>query len=259
MRTRTALILALFSLPSFAWGPEGHRLVGRIAQTLLTPDAEARVEATLLPGESIASMASWADDVRPARKETENWHFIDIEITGSGLNMGRDCPRGDCVLAKIAEFRKTWRDPKASPVDRREALLFLIHFVGDMHQPLHCADNHDRGGNDTRVEFEGDRMNLHRLWDSALLDHMPAEDSLFDAWSNAITPDERAEWSRGRVEDWAGESFHIAKVMVYGGAFLAPKGQFPELGDNYERAADRTVEQQIEKAGVRLAAILNEP
>jgi len=258
MRTRAALALALYAVPCFAWGPEGHRLVGRIAQSLLNPDAETRVQSTLLPGETIASMASWADEIRSTRKETEPWHFIDIEITGSGLNMGRDCPRGNCVLGKITEFRKTWRDPQAAPTDRREALLFLIHFVGDMHQPLHCADNNDKGGNSTRVEFEGDRMNLHHLWDSALLDHMPAEDSLFDAWSHAITAADQAEWPRGTVEDWAEESFHAAKVVVYGGVFGSP-GQVPQLGDNYERAADRTVEQQIEKAGVRLAAILNEP
>src|SRR5690242_11088463 len=155
MRTRAALALALYAVPCFAWGPEGHRLVGRIAQSLLNPDAETRVQSTLLPGETMASMASWADEIRSTRKETEPWHFIDIEITGSGLNMGRDCPRGNCVLGKITEFRKTWRDPQAAPADRREALLFLIHFVGDMHQPLHCADNNDKGGNSTRVEFEG--------------------------------------------------------------------------------------------------------
>lgn len=256
MRKLAALGLAVYAVPVMAWGPEGHRLVARLAQGMLTPAAAARVQDTLGPGETIASLASWADQVRPSRKETEPWHFVDIPIDSAGLDMQRDCSRGDCVLGKIAEFRRAWRDPNASPQRRREALLFLVHFMGDMHQPLHCSDHRDRGGNDVHVLFFGSRMNLHRVWDSGLLDRLAPEEQLFRILSAALTPRRRAEWSRGTVDDWAAESFAVARRVVYGD--LPPGGREPSLGAAYERDADPVLEEQIEKAGVRLAAVLNE-
>lgn len=254
MRRRPGfLVLLVYSLPAFAWGPEGHRLVARMAQEMLTPDAAARLQVTLQPGESIASLASWADQVRNTRKETEPWHFIDIPVDSSGLNMQRDCPPAGCVLSKISDFRRQWLDPQLSPSARREALLFLVHFVGDMHQPLHCADNQDRGGNEVTVEFGGASMNLHHLWDSALLGRMPPEDQLFVSLSQAITPAEKADWERGSVEDWAGESFDLARKVVYGDL-----PQNHRADKTYERIADPVVERQLQKAAVRLAAILNQ-
>ena len=253
MRALVCLALTACSIPGFAWGPEGHRLVARMAEEMLTPAAADRVHATLAPGETIASMASWADEVRPTRKETEPWHFIDIPIDSAGLEMRRDCPAAGCVISKIVEFRKRWRDPSGTPAERREALLFLVHFVGDMHQPLHCANDHDRGGNDVSVQFEGKRMNLHHLWDSALLERMPPEDQLFVILSHAITPGEKAEWSRGTVEEWAGESLAAARLVVYGDLPATRR-----LGAAYEHDAEPVIERQLEKAGVRLAAILNE-
>ena len=91
-----------------------------------------------------------------------------------------------------------------------------------------------------------------------LLSRLPDEDALFNTLSEAITPERRAEWSRGSVEDWAGDSFQVARKMVYGGLPYVPAGEPPQLGEAYERAADPVLEQQLEKAGVRLAAILNE-
>jgi hypothetical protein len=229
-----------------------------MAEDLLTPAAAARVHATLGPGETIASQASWADEIRKTRKETAPWHFVDIPIGSSGLDMNRDCAHADCVLAKIAEFRQRWRDESVSPADRREALLFLVHFIGDMHQPLHCATDNDRGGNDVTVDFEGRRMNLHHLWDSALLDRMPPEEQLFHSLEHAITPAERAAWSGGSVESWADESFQAARRVVYRDLPKLPPDAVPELGPMYEHSADIIIEQQLEKAAVRLAAILNE-
>lgn len=253
MRRVGSLVLVLYSLPGFAWGPEGHRLVARMAQEMLTPEAAARVQATLAPAESIALLASWADEIRNNRKETEPWHFIDIPIDSAGLNMQRDCPVAGCVLSKISEFRLDWRDPRLSPAARREALLFLVHFVGDMHQPLHCANNHDRGGNDVTVKVDGKAMNLHHLWDSAWLDRMSPEDQLFVSLSQSITPEQKADWARGTVEDWAAESFDLARKVVYGS--LPPARRVDEM---YQHAAVPVVETQLEKAAVRLAEILNE-
>ncbi|HEV3332627.1 MAG TPA: S1/P1 nuclease [Bryobacteraceae bacterium] len=242
----------------FGWGMEGHRLVLRIADGMLTPAARMEVAQLLPPGESLTALASWADDVRFARKETEPWHYIDIPIGSTGLDMKRDCPLEGCLVSKIIEFRRQWRDPTASSARRREALLFLVHFVGDLHQPLHCANHDDKGGNDVPVVFFGEAMKLHALWDHGLLDHMPAEDRILAVILPMLTNERVAEWSRGTVEQWADESFHLAQKVVYGALPPAGPGEPIQLGEAYQRTAEPIVRNQIAKAGVRLAAILNE-
>ena len=243
--------------PCFGWGEEGHRLVAAIAEGLMTPAAKARVAATLMPGESLDELASWADEARRTRKETEEWHYVDIPLMSAGLDMHRDCPKENCVVGKIVEFRNKWLDASLSVESRREALLFLVHFVGDLHQPLHCENNEDRGGNDVPVQFLDARTNLHALWDSGLLRTMEGEDHLLATLRQAITVDEAGAWSGGTVEQWADESFHAAQATVYGLLPAAPGGQAAQLGEWYEQMAQPVVEQQLEKAGVRLAAILN--
>ena len=109
------------------------------------------------------------DQIRRDRAATGPWHYVDIPIDKPHLDMARDCPKGDCVIAKIEEFQKVVVDPAATPVQRKEALMFLVHFVGDMHQPLHCSDNKDKGGNDVKLDFFGRPSNLHSVWDSGLL------------------------------------------------------------------------------------------
>src|SRR6478672_10219234 len=133
---RTSLLVLALSHSLFAWGTEGHSLIARIAAEQLTPAARARVLALLGPDKTLRSVASWADEVRRSRAESAPWHFIDIQITDSHLDMARDCPKNDCVIAKIADFQKVLRDAAATPGEQREALMFIIHFVGDMHQPL---------------------------------------------------------------------------------------------------------------------------
>jgi len=250
-------VAAGYAAPCFGWGEEGHRLVVRIAEGLMTPAAKAQVAATLMPGESLEDLASWADEVRRTRRDTEEWHYVDVPRTSAGLDMKRDCPKGNCVAGKVSDFRKAWRDPSVSAESRREALLFLAHFVGDLHQPLHCEDNDDRGGNDVRVLFLKTHTNLHALWDSGLLRTMAGEDHLLAALVQAITPKEVAAWSSGTVEQWVDESFHAAQTTVYGLLPAASKGQTVPLGEWYEQMAEPVLEQQLEKAGVRLAAILN--
>ena len=257
MRRAAVLAMVLGARLLFGWGNEGHRMVVRIAGGMLTPAARAEVARVLAPGESLAALASWADEVRPSRKETEPWHFIDIPIDSTGLDMKRDCPPEGCVISKISEFRRLWTDPAASPASRREALLFLVHFVGDMHQPLHCANHDDKGGNEVPVVFLGEATNLHSLWDSGLLKRMPDEDRLLEIISAVLTPERAAEWSRGTVEEWAGESFRLAQMVVYGYLPPATAGAV-SLGEGYQRAAEPIVRDQIAKAGARLAAILNE-
>jgi hypothetical protein len=171
--------------------------------------------------------------------------------------MARDCPKGDCVIAKIEEFEKAVTAPAATAVQRKEALLFLVHFVGDMHQPLHCADNKDKGGNDVKLDFFGRPSNLHSAWDSGLLGRMGEEDTLFTQFSNDLTDKRAKKWGKGSVEAWAEQSHKAAQKVVYGKLPKAPAGGQVTVDAAYERLADPLIKSQIEKAGARLAALLN--
>ncbi|MGP8248144.1 MAG: S1/P1 nuclease [Bryobacteraceae bacterium] len=255
---RKFLFVAALSLqlPAFGWGPEGHRLVARIAEQELTPKAKARIAAILGPGQSIAGIASWADEIRPSRPDTGPWHYVDIPLADRRLDMARDCPKGQCIVASLESFEAVLKDPRATPEERKEALLFVVHFVGDMHQPLHSIDNNDKGGNDVKVVFHGRPTNLHSVWDSGLLNHMPKEPELFPTLDQQAEQ-HRGKWSKGRVEDWIEQSHRLAQKITY--------GKLPKPGANgvivlnaaYEKAADGVVTGQIEKAGVRLAAVLD--
>jgi len=154
---RLVLVFWLAAVPPvYSWGVTGHALVARLAAARLSPKTAATVAEILGPDETLTSVSSWADRVRPDRRETGPWHYVDIQITDAHLDMKRDCPDGNCVLVKIEEFQRTLKDRSATPEKRKEALMFLVHFIGDLHQPLHCADNHnDRGGNNVAVTFFG--------------------------------------------------------------------------------------------------------
>jgi hypothetical protein len=257
MRPLALLCVTSFLAPLYAWGPEGHSLVARIAEAQLTAAARARVAEILGPGKSMASVASWADEVRRTRAETAPWHYVDIPISKTHLDMERDCAKGDCIISAISRFRETVRNPASTPEQRAEALMFVIHFVGDMHQPLHCSDNEDKGGNSVQLLFHDRRTNLHSLWDSGLLGRLAPEDQLFPALSQESAA-RRKKYSRGNLTAWAEESQKAARKTVYG---KLPKPTAPDtpiaVPAVYEAGAAPLIRQQLERAGARLAFILN--
>src|SRR4030088_2497201 len=140
--------------PALAWGPEGHSIVAEIAQRRLRPDAAALVASLLGPGHSLASIASWADDMRDERPETANWHFVDIPINVRAYDPGRDCvaskKSGDCIILELGRGKT---DLNCASGDKKiEALKFAVHFLGDLHQPLHTVDELT-GGNEVKVDI----------------------------------------------------------------------------------------------------------
>jgi hypothetical protein len=266
MRTFLALGLLAGCLPACAWGPEGHSLVARIAEAQLTEAVRARVQEILGGGSTMSSVSSWPDHIRSERKESGPWHYVDIPIDKPHLDMARDCPKGDCVIAKIEEFREVVKNPAIPAGQRREALIFIIHFVGDMHQPLHSSDNQDKGGNDVHLVFDGRPTNLHSFWDTALVTRLGAEDALYPKFLEAARHN-RKRWAKGSVRDWAEQSHKAAQKTVYGklpkmALVIHPAGSPPSpaiaVPAGYEHAVDSVVARQIEEAGVRLASLLNQ-
>ncbi|HLY61663.1 MAG TPA: S1/P1 nuclease [Terriglobia bacterium] len=250
-----ACALVLASTSTLAWGPEGHRDIGAIVEKNLKPETLAAIKAMFGPYDTLAAVSVWADDIRDEHPETGPWHYIDIPLIASSIDMNRDCRNGDCVIAKIHEFEAVLKNKSADPTARRDALKFLVHFVGDLHQPLHCEDNGDKGGNTVQVIFFGQPMNLHAVWDGGILRREKVYGlKLASDLNGRITPAEKTAWARGSIEDWAMEGHALAVQVAYG---RLPHEATPNLGDDYFNAALPVVELQIEKAGVRLASILN--
>jgi hypothetical protein len=250
------LSLILLTIPAFAWGPAGHSLIARIAETQLSPAARARIVEILGAGRSMSSVANWADEVRPTRRETAPWHFVNIPIERQHYDHVRDCPSGDCAVSQISRLRGVLRDRSASPEQRREALQFLIHFIGDLHQPLHSSDNHDRGGNSLAVRFQDRQTNLHSLWDSGVLTRLGSEDQLFPALSQESSR-RRKKWAKGTVTQWSEESHDVARKLAYGRLPRGAVGSPVTIDAAYESAAGPAIREQLARAAVRLAAALN--
>ena len=248
------LILVAAPLLGFGWGREGHEVIALIAEQNMTPTALQRAKA-ILGGASLAEVANWADEFRQDHRETGPWHYINIPLSDSKIDLVRECPNGDCVIAKTEAFLAVLRNPNADRTAKAEDLEFVVHFVGDMHQPLHDEDNGDKGGNDRHVILDGHPDNLHWVWDTGLIERIDRNpQALATELERRITDHDRATWVKGSIEDWVMEGHTLAQGVAYGDLGTEnPAVISPE----YERRADLVIEIQLEKAGVRLADLLN--
>lgn len=267
--------------PCFAWGDLGHQVTALIAYRHLTVAARTRLDTWLaadsdsLTAPDFASRASWADRYRNTHRETSAWHFVDVEIDHPDLNAacfgfpalqrGQAASAGpaqDCVVNKITEFEAELRDPATSSVERLLALKFLIHFIGDLHQPLHASDHEDRGGNCIGLapSPDGHDTNLHAYWDVGAVEALGDSASTIAAELDArITPGEFRAWSQDDVKAWAMESFELGRKDVYSLA-SRPACNDPgavALTPEYESVAAKDAALQLEKAAVRMATVLN--
>ncbi len=251
------IIAALMLSPSaWAWGRIGHRVAAEMAESRLSPRALAVIHELLGPGVSLSDISTWADEHR--NPSSGAWHYVDVPITESRYDP-KYCLSKGCVVSKIADFRRILIDRRADKFKKQEALKYLVHFIEDLHQPLHVADNNDRGGNQTQVRFFNRGSNLHRLWDSQLIENKShnEQDWLRDINSLA-TSQNVSQWSKGTPEDWAAESLQIAKkaYCLPGTNTVMPSGT--KLDDNYCRMALPIIQTQLAKAAIRVAATLNE-
>jgi hypothetical protein len=242
LRVRVATTLATSAMvgPAWGWGRIGHRVAGKIADSRLTPTARAAVASLLEPGESLADVSTWADEVRRDFPESGPWHYVNVPITEPRYD-ARFVPKEGCVITKIDDFRK-----------------ILVHFVQDMHQPVHVGHRDDRGGNDLQVQFFGQGSNLHRVWDSGLIEHVERpEKDWVEALSKTITPELADSWSKGGPPEWANESLDIARQAYRNPADNTELKKGARLGQPYQDANLPLAERRVTQAGVRLAWILN--
>lgn len=252
-----ASVLLQATAPARGWGRIGHRASARVAESLLTPEARAAVRGLLDEGESLADASTWADEIRSKRPETGPWHYVNVPITEPGYDP-KFCPEAGCVVAKIDDFRRVLADPNAPREQRREALRFLVHFIQDLHQPVHVGDRSDRGGNDLQLQFFEQGTNLHRLWDSGLIEkHANDENAWVKEITAQATPERRQQWAGKTAAQWADESHAAAKA-----AYLAPGGTAAlkpgaRLGQEYQDAQLPVARERLAKAASRLADVLN--
>jgi hypothetical protein len=232
-----------------AWGVTGHRAVGLIAERHLTKKAKNNLRA-ILGQERIAMVSTWMDEVRSdsAYDYSADWHWVTVE-TGKSYDESPKNPKGD-VIQTIERLISELKSGKLTRDREQEYLKFLIHLVGDIHQPLHVGCCDDQGGNRIRVKWFREDSNLHRLWDSDMIDHTRLS---YTELADAVYVPSEAEkklWQSQKVRVWAGESMELRPVVYDIGD--------GKLGYDYSFKNFTFVKKRIAQAGIRLAGILNE-
>jgi hypothetical protein len=269
---RLALLLSAlaFSPAALAWSALGHRLVGELAERHLSPAAEAQVKVLLAgePHPTLAGVAVWADDLRdddPARfKLTQKWHYIDTPPGTCHYEPARDCPDGDCAIGAIEHQRAILGDRSQPLAARRDALKFVVHFVGDIHQPMHANNHGDKGGNAFQVSLRTDMQpeawarnryangvmgtSLHSVWDYYILGSEGLDLRHYADRLDALPWPPMAAAAAG-PEAWAGESCRLIEVR-----HLYPDKH--TMDRDYLDAERPLAEQRVRQAAYRLAQLL---
>jgi hypothetical protein len=216
----------------------------------LTPQAKHAVNA-LLGGQSLADVASWADDARD--KTSAPWHFINVELGLSYGDFAKQVSAQQDVYTALQQQEAILANAKATTADRSTALKYIIHFVGDIHQPMHVSRAEDKGGNTIQLQYDGNGTNLHSLWDTKMLEHAGLNAlQLAQKFDNA-TPVQIKKWQSDPQMIWAWESYRISSQLYTEIDQL--KGRV--IDNAYYEEHLPIVQRRIEQAGIRLAGLLN--
>ena len=243
---------------AYAWSGDGHRIVCAIAWDELKTPVRFKVEDLLgvHDREGFADLCLWADEYRDqGHRETSTWHYVNVPKGATNVDLERDCPEPkSCVVVRIERDIETLRG-KAPKDEKAQALKFLMHFVGDVHQPLHASYAEDRGGNRIHGEFFGRKMDMHAVWDAGIIEHAGKPwQEIADELHNKVTRAQRREWGKSGSTEWANESLRVAldPATMYAGV----AGPFI-FGEDYESAELPVVYDRLSRAGVRLGRLLD--
>lgn len=257
--TKKLVLLALFFYIPFitiAWGVEGHRIVGQVADSYISK--KARKEITKILGtESIAMSSNWADFIKsdPAYNYLYNWHFINLKagLTEDQVQAYLDKDTATDAYTKIIFLTAQLKNKDLPMLDKQLYLKLLIHLVGDIHQPMHTARPEDLGGNKIKVMWFSDSKNLHQVWDDQLILFQQLSYTEYSAAINHTTKEQRHEWQQEPVSKWVYQSYQIAE-KIYGD--ITVPDQKLDYKYNYKYLA--ILNHQLLKGGVHLAGLLNE-
>lgn len=271
-----AAAASLLSSQAMAWGSYGHRTIGSIAMANVKPETraairrllahEAEIDTPQCSMRTIEDAATWPDCIKGERWRwayQNSWHYHDQPICGT-FDMKQLCRDGMCATAQIERDEKLLANRKLAPVLRLEALAFLVHFVGDLHQPLHVGENEDQGGNAVKADYgDAPGRNLHSIWDSTLAER--AITSASPPLVRVYSPAEKGRLATGNLEDWTRESYEISRDFLYplafGGTLPCDVKEPPRIvwtNAAIEQAIP-VVDERIQRAGLRLARMLDKP
>ena len=249
----TVSALSLVPTTTFAWGKTGHRVTGAIAQEHLSRSAKNEI-SRILGVEDLAEASTWADFMRSSpdefwTKEASPYHYVTIPKGMSYNDVGAPT-EGDAITA-LRKFKAILQDEDASLEDKKLALRFTVHIIGDLHQPLHAGNGTDKGGNDFKMTFFWEQTNLHRVWDSGLIEQEELSYTEMSDWlSRKITKQNIRDWSDTNPVVWAEESA-VIRESIY------PQGDAEEAWGYVYNHRD-TLRRRLSQGGVRISAYLNE-
>lgn len=254
MKTHKIIILLTslaISGQVLAWGQNGHRITGAIAEKYLSKKAHSAIQK-LLPNEDLAEASTYADEMRsdPSEfwKKTANpWHYVTI-TEGHTYHSENAPEEGDAITA-LNQFTLTLKDPTTSLAEKQLALRFIVHIIGDLHQPLHVGSGKDRGGNDVKLQFYWKDSNLHSVWDSGLIEQRELSYTEWTEWlSKKISPQQAKQWMVIDPQVWMSESAAIRDTIY-------PTSD--KLSYDYLYESMPIVKQRLQMGGLRIAAYLN--
>lgn len=268
------LALTLTSVNAFAWGPTGHRVVGAVAEKHLDPHVAVKV-MKILKGQTLSRVSNWSDEIKSEPEtysHTYNWHYTDWKDEDHNHDETHSSGK---LMTAIKEQMAVLKDPEASIDNKNFALKFIVHLIGDLHQPLHVGNGLDQGGNKCRVTFHKRELNLHQLWDEALIDFTNLSyTELANYVSQGRSKEEYQSWKGGTPIDWALES-KILRGQIYPADvnpsekpmslrqycrsdIVVQAEDMPKLGYEYSYKFVPVIEKRLYQAGLRLATMLNQ-
>jgi hypothetical protein len=257
MRKLLFLAAALvLSAALLSWGVTGHRTVAKIAETHLNPGAKAAVHE-LLGDTTLADVSSWPDEVRsqPAYRHTGPWHYLDLPLGLSYADFEAKVKgmTQENVYSALQQQEQVLGSSSSTRQQKVEALKFVVHFVGDLHQPMHVSREEDKGGNTIQLNYDGKGTNLHALWDSKLIDHQGLTFEQMAATYDHATAAQIKQWQSDPLMQWLWESYQASTKLYAEVDSMKTRA----IDDSYYQAHIAIIQDRIEKAGIRLAGVLN--